>query len=727
MKRKQRLICGALAASMIVGVCVHPAADMQAAKKKKASLAKKKITVQVGEKKSITIKNKVKKAVYKFKTSSKLIKVSKKGVITAKKAGKAKVTVSETYKKKTRKLGTVTVTITDKTKKATQKPAGTAAPNQPGTTVNPAATTNPSASVNPAASGTPAPANTPEVSKEPVVSPDPEASLIYRNMFEDGNLNGFQENGGRIEISNSVSHGGINSLLCTDRANIGDGAEMNISDMVITGRVCQFSAWVMQDSGQEERISMGLSYKDADGKAQYMSLVYGAPDGQACPSGEWVHLSGVYEMPANSTELMLTITSPTSATADLYIDDVEIYGKKEFAEDEFPMTNELRDDMTAKSIVSTGNNAKIKNVIEKARAGQDVTLAYIGGSITEGGGYRDNSKCYAQVSATAFAETYGTNGGSNVHFINAGMSGTPSSLGVIRYERDVLDRVEYGDHPDILFIEFSVNDYQEVTNCGAYEGLIRYALKNDTAVVMIFSVFNDNNVVCQPQHIPYGEHYSVPMISLGNATVDYYKEPGFYDWYYNDTLHPNANGYQLMSDCIMKLFDEIDQEEKKEDIDVDDIAPKNTDAYEGIKYLDAATDITKDAAIKELDIGGFTGTDKSTGAFQYEYNGQLNAAWFPNNWMHTGDAPLAPWKITVNCRTFMLIYKLSNSSTFGKADLYVDGEKKTTLSCYDSSGWNNGSVYVAFTEKEAAEHTIELVMADGDEAKSFTLSAVGYK
>lgn len=726
MKRKQRLMCGALAASMIVGVCVQPAADIQAAKKKKASIAKKKITVQVGKKKSITIKNKVKKAVYKFKTSSNRITVSKKGVVTAKKAGTAKVTVRETYKKKTRKLGTVTVTVTGKSQKTTQKPAGTVTPSvqPPATTTTPA---SPSASANPGAPVTPTPANTPDIPKEPVIPPDPEASLIYRNMFEDGNLNGIQANGGTIEISNSVSHGGINSLLCTGRTNTGDGAEMNISDMVITGRVCQFSAWVKQDSGQEQRISMGLSYKDADGKAQYMSLVYGAPDGQACASGEWVHLSGVYEMPAGSTELILSISSPTSETTDLYIDDVEIYGKKEFAEDEFPITNDLRGEMTAKSILSTGNNAKIKNVIEKARAGQDVTLAYIGGSITEGGGYSDNTKCYAQVSATAFAETYGTNGGSNVHFINAGMSGTPSSLGVIRYQRDVLDRVEHGDHPDILFIEFSVNDYQEVTNCGAYEGMIRYALKNDTAVVMIFSVFKGNNVVCQPQHIPYGEHYSVPMVSLGNATKDYCEQPGFNEWYYNDDLHPNANGYQLMSDCIMKLFDEIDHEEKKEDIDVDDITPKTTDAYEGIKYLDAATDITKDPAIKELERGGFTGTDKNTGTFQYEYNGQIKAAWFPNNWLHTGDAPHASWKVTVNCRTFMLIYKLTNSTEFGKADLYVDGEKKTTLSCYDSSGWNNGSVYVAFTEEEAAEHTIELIMADGEEHKGFTLSAVGYR
>lgn len=40
--------------------------------------------------------------------------------------------------------------------------------------------------------------------------------------------------------------------------------------------------------------------------------------------------------------------------------------------------------MVSDSLVSTGNNARLKNVLEKARAGKKVTIAYLGGSITEG-------------------------------------------------------------------------------------------------------------------------------------------------------------------------------------------------------------------------------------------------------------------------------------------------------------------------------------------------------
>ena len=77
----------------------------------KAKLAKTKITLTVGQKKKITIKGKKKKAKYTFKASNKKVSVNKKGVVTAKKAGKTKITVKEKLKKKTNKIGVVTFII----------------------------------------------------------------------------------------------------------------------------------------------------------------------------------------------------------------------------------------------------------------------------------------------------------------------------------------------------------------------------------------------------------------------------------------------------------------------------------------------------------------------------------------------------------------------------------------------------------------------------------------
>ncbi len=114
----KKILCLALSALLVV-VNAYPAAAA-----KKASLSFKKITLQEGKTKKITIKNKIKKAVYTYQSSSKKIaSVSKKGVITAKKHGKARITVSERLKKgsknKKRKVGVVVVTCT---KKKIQKP-----------------------------------------------------------------------------------------------------------------------------------------------------------------------------------------------------------------------------------------------------------------------------------------------------------------------------------------------------------------------------------------------------------------------------------------------------------------------------------------------------------------------------------------------------------------------------------------------------------------------------
>lgn len=120
MKRKSngrtnlsRLLAVFLLAAFVISSQSSRYSMTEAAKKaKKATLKTKSISMTVGQKKKIAIKNKKKKAVYTFTSKKKSVaKVSKKGQITAKKAGRSKITVKEKYKKKTRKVGTIMVTV----------------------------------------------------------------------------------------------------------------------------------------------------------------------------------------------------------------------------------------------------------------------------------------------------------------------------------------------------------------------------------------------------------------------------------------------------------------------------------------------------------------------------------------------------------------------------------------------------------------------------------------
>lgn len=70
--------------------------------------------------------------------------------------------------------------------------------------------------------------------------------------------------------------------------------------------------------------------------------------------------------------------------------------------------------MIERSLMSRGNTKRAEKAIEKARSGEAVTIAFIGGSITQGAGAIPiNTECYAYKAYQSFAKAYGT--GENVH------------------------------------------------------------------------------------------------------------------------------------------------------------------------------------------------------------------------------------------------------------------------------------------------------------------------
>ena len=83
--------------------------------------------------------------------------------------------------------------------------------------------------------------------------------------------------------------------------------------------------------------------------------------------------------------------------------------------------------MLEASLVNLGDTKRLEKALCKARAGQDVTIAFIGGSITQGAGAIPiNTECYAYKTYKAFCGMFGD--GDNIHYIKAGVGGTPSEL-----------------------------------------------------------------------------------------------------------------------------------------------------------------------------------------------------------------------------------------------------------------------------------------------------------
>jgi len=119
-------------------------------------------------------------------------------------------------------------------------------------------------------------------------------------------------------------------------------------------------------------------------------------------------------------------------------------------------------DMPAKVTQVRGG---LGNVLEKLEAGKPVTIVYFGTSITRGSGWLTKNAGWLR-------KTYPK---ADIKAINAAIGATSSDLGVFRVQDHVLKH-----KPDLVFIEFSINDGGNQTqNCLNIEGIVRQIWKAD--------------------------------------------------------------------------------------------------------------------------------------------------------------------------------------------------------------------------------------------------------
>ena len=89
------------------------------------------------------------------------------------------------------------------------------------------------------------------------------------------------------------------------------------------------------------------------------------------------------------------------------------------------ITDEKFEASIKKSLVSKNNNYLVKKVLEKMRAGEEVIISTLGGSVTEGAGPSSYTQGYAYQFKDMFTEKYAANK-DMVKFVPAGIGGTPS-------------------------------------------------------------------------------------------------------------------------------------------------------------------------------------------------------------------------------------------------------------------------------------------------------------
>lgn len=360
-----------------------------------------------------------------------------------------------------------------------------------------------------------------------------------------------------------------------------------------------------------------------------------------------------------------------------------------------------------RSVLDAGNNARIKAVIEKARSGEEVKVVALGGSITEGTG-APSKQGYAYQFVDAFAQAYGN--GDNIRYFIAGLSGTPSTIGVMRYDKDVVN--ELGGAPDLLIVEFAVNDYQEITGGRAFEGLIYRALSDnpDCAVIVLCSVAKSkwNN---QTDMAATAKYYGVPVVSMKRCL----DSSGIPDsTYFRDDYHPTLFGHTLTKDCLMYLLEQADAAEADEALEMPKDAHKDR-SFANMQLVDENTEGVT------ISLGSFSQVDKVG-----QKNGFTEKIAFPQNFSHDTEGGTEGLSFTMKCSKVLLNYKAAGDKSYGDVDVYVDGKKVTTLSGYVAGGWNNCTAALVLDESKVKKHTIELRMAEGSESAKFTLYGIAF-
>lgn len=394
--------------------------------------------------------------------------------------------------------------------------------------------------------------------------------------------------------------------------------------------------------------------------------------------------------------------------------------------------------MIEKSLMQLGNTERLSKVIDKAKKGENVTLGFIGGSITQGAGAIPiNEKCYAKVFYEDFAKRY-MNGGECI-FVKAGVGGTPSELGMIRFERDVLR--DGAAKPDLIVIEFAVNDEGDETKGVCYESLVRKALALPwkPAVVLLFAVFsNDWNL--QDRLAPVGRNYGLPMVSVLDAVSPQFpllpaegrvisKNQYFYDVY-----HPSNLGHQIMADCLSHLVDKVNDkcagaapegDDFGIDMDLNKIRPAIGADFESIELLDRKEleELKDKYDIVIDDEGSFNCKDTDLQAVEMDKDIKMIPE-FPNNWCHPENGEDAAFKMSLTCKKLLLVFKDSAYASHGVAEVFVD-DKLILEADPHINGWTHCNAVVLLNEEKSARREVRISMKEGHEDKKFTILGFG--
>ncbi len=322
------------------------------------------------------------------------------------------------------------------------------------------------------------------------------------------------------------------------------------------------------------------------------------------------------------------------------------------------------------SICNMGNTYRLASKLSDAENGKSLTLAYLGGSITEGKKYSTPFSSYVQKT---FAK-------GSFKEVNAGLSGTSSVVGLVRCDNEVLSQ-----NPDIIFLEFSVNDHEDIMYKKSFESLVKKCLNqpNDPAVIILINRakggFNS-----QEQMAAIGKNFNVPVISMNDALTKAFSSGLLTaDDYFTDEYHPHDKGGKLISDCLAYYFRQAMRTENRSA----SYSIPTTKVY-GSEYSTCAN--ADPSTFTNFNAGSFT---KGSGYGKLPYGYTYNGGGSPMTFKTTG-------------KGLVIVFK-ANSSGMGSVDVTVNG-KTTKVNGNKQYTWGGPDAELGYYQDESGELNVSI-------------------
>jgi lysophospholipase L1-like esterase len=364
----------------------------------------------------------------------------------------------------------------------------------------------------------------------------------------------------------------------------------------------------------------------------------------------------------------------------------------------------LSNDMLARSRFVHGNQARLARKLKEAEAGGEITVAYLGGSITQGAS-AGAERCYAALTQNWLTKRYPA---ATFSYVNGGIGATGSYIGVHRVDEDILKH-----QPDIVFVEFTVNDIgggeaHIIRNSQAYESLLRkiWHSPGKPAVITIAMTKEDGESFVE-HHGKIVRHYNIPMISYREAVLPAIVT-GHFPWtaLSDDDIHPNELGHEVLAGLLIDFLKAVSLQRGEED----DFPPPITED----KYHDAIVCRPQEKTEETPPLCGIAAYAAPIPSDGYTVSAAVfgNIAGF---WQVENRIAFA-----VKGRNIGIFYgKLADNSdgfaagsfTAVKASVFVDGEKVAVLDTAFPGGWGDYVESEEVYESEVAmRHIVEIVV-----------------